>query len=47
MSIRAQSNLTVVLEPLRTQCLESFLEARSHELKRPTTYEEWLYQAFW
>jgi protoporphyrinogen oxidase len=42
----AQSNLYQVPEPLRTQCLESFLEARSRELKKPANYEEWLHQAF-
>jgi protoporphyrinogen oxidase len=42
----AQSNLYQIPEPLRTQCLESFMEARSQELKRPATYEEWLNQAF-
>jgi len=41
-----QSNLYQIPEPLRTQCLESFLEARSQELTRPATYEEWLDQAF-
>jgi protoporphyrinogen oxidase len=41
-----QSNLYQIPEPLRTQCLESFLEARSVELTKPTTYEEWLNQAF-
>lgn len=42
----AQSNLYQIPEPLRTQCLESFLEARSQELTPPATYEEWLNQAF-
>jgi len=42
----AQSNLYQIPEPLRTQCLESFLEARAHELKKPANYEEWLHQAF-
>ena len=42
----AQSNLYQVPEPLRTQCLESFLEARSRELTKPANYEEWLHQAF-
>jgi protoporphyrinogen oxidase len=42
----AQSNLYQIPEPLRTQCLESFLEARSQELTRPSTYDEWLNQAF-
>lgn len=42
----AQSNLYQVPEPLRTQCLKSFLESRSGELKKPANYEEWLHQAF-
>ncbi|MFZ0635609.1 MAG: FAD-dependent oxidoreductase [Candidatus Acidiferrales bacterium] len=42
----AQSNLYQIPEPLRSQCLESFLEARSKELTPPATYEEWLNQAF-
>lgn len=42
----AQSNLYQVPEPLRTECLESFMEARARELTRPATYEEWLNQAF-
>jgi len=42
----AQSNLYQVPEPLRTQCLESFLQARSRELTTPANYEVWLHQAF-
>jgi protoporphyrinogen oxidase len=42
----AQSNLYQVPEPLRTQCFESFMEARSQEVKEPASYEEWLNQAF-
>ena len=42
----AQSNLYQIPEPLRTQCLESFMEARSRELTRPANYEVWLHQAF-
>jgi protoporphyrinogen oxidase len=44
----AQSNLYQVPEPLRTKCLESFLEARSQEPPpaRPTNYQEWIDQAF-
>ena len=44
----AQSNLYQVPEPVRTKCLESFLEARSRESEwsQPADYREWLYQAF-
>jgi len=42
----AQSNLYQIPEPLRTQCLQSFMEARSRELTRPANYEVWLHQAF-
>jgi protoporphyrinogen oxidase len=44
----AQSNLYQVPEPLRTKCLESFLEARSQDPApaRPTNYQEWIDQAF-
>jgi protoporphyrinogen oxidase len=42
----AQSNLYQMPEPLRTECLNSFLEARSHELTKPANYEVWLHQAF-
>jgi protoporphyrinogen oxidase len=42
----AQSNLYQIPEPLRTQCLQSFLDSRSGELKKPANYEEWLHQAF-
>lgn len=42
----AQSNLYQIPEPLRTECLSSFLEARSRELTRPANYEVWLRQAF-
>jgi len=45
----AQSNLYQIPEPLRTQCLESFLESRverTAEQKPPSNYEEWIYQAF-
>jgi protoporphyrinogen oxidase len=42
----AQSNLYQIPEPLRSQCLESFLASRSEGLKKPANYEEWLHQAF-
>ena len=43
----AQSNLYQVPEPLRTQCLESFLEVRARgEQKKPVNYQEWIDQAF-
>jgi len=44
----AQSNLYQVPEPLRTACLNTFLEARSspEPPPRPTNYQEWLHQAF-
>ena len=44
----AQSNLYQIPEPLRTECLNSFLEARSQGTtqSQPTDYQEWLYQAF-
>ena len=44
----AQSNLYQIPEPLRTACLNSFLESRSHiDLQpEPTNYQEWLYRAF-
>lgn len=42
----AQSNLYQIPEPLRSQCLESFLASRSEGLKKPVNYEEWLHQAF-
>ena len=44
----AQSNLYQIPEPLRTTCLNSFLEAREsgEPTTKPTNYQEWLYQAF-
>ena len=43
----AQSNLYQIPEPLRTECLNSFLKAREQATdKRPANYQEWLYQAF-
>ncbi|MCR9294635.1 MAG: FAD-dependent oxidoreductase [bacterium] len=45
----AQSNLYQIPEPLRSQCLNSFLESRPVEgetTKKVTNYQEWLEQAF-
>lgn len=45
----AQSNLYQIPEPLRTHCLESFLETRSttdSTRPRPGNYQEWIEQAF-
>jgi len=44
----AQSNLYQIPEPLRTKCLNSFLETRNKnpEPAQPVNYQEWLYQAF-
>ena len=44
----AQSNLYQVPEPLRTECLNSFLETRkwNPDPPKPVNYQEWLYQAF-
>lgn len=44
----AQSNLYAVPQPLRGECLESFLEARSHfsEDRKPANYQEWLEYSF-
>src|SRR5580765_4442949 len=45
----AQSNLYQVPEPLRTQCLNAFLESRvenPHDRKAPANYEEWIREAF-
>lgn len=44
----SQSNLYQVPEPLRTQCLESFLDIRAQDatLEKPTNYQEWIEQAF-
>jgi protoporphyrinogen oxidase len=44
----AQSNLYQVPEPLRTQCLESFLAVRAAEENpaQPRNYREWLHYAF-
>jgi protoporphyrinogen oxidase len=43
----AQSNLYQVPEPIRTQCLQSFLATRSNgQVAPPSNYQEWLTQAF-
>jgi protoporphyrinogen oxidase len=44
----AQSNLYQIPEPLRTQCRDSFLAARSNgkDVVAPRDYQEWLNQAF-
>ena len=44
----AQSNLYQIPEPLRTQCLDSFLASRSdlENASEPEDYQQWLYQAF-
>ncbi|MEO8256933.1 MAG: FAD-dependent oxidoreductase [Acidobacteriota bacterium] len=45
----AQSNLYQIPEPLRTQCLNSFLESRvtdPADLPPPVNYEEWIHRAF-
>jgi protoporphyrinogen oxidase len=41
----AQTSLWQIPEPLRTQCLESFLEMSRREQTPPRNYEEWLHQA--
>jgi protoporphyrinogen oxidase len=44
----SQSNLYQVPEPLRTQCLESFVETRAMDANhpKPSNYQEWIEQAF-
>jgi len=45
----AQSNLYQIPEPLRSQCLSSFLEARvgnPADWAEPKNYEEWIHRAF-
>lgn len=45
----AQSNLYQIPEPLRSACLQSFLDSRVEEPeteRAPANYEEWLYRAF-
>jgi protoporphyrinogen oxidase len=41
----AQTSLWQIPEPLRTRCLESFLEAVKTEAAPPKNYEQWLHQA--
>jgi protoporphyrinogen oxidase len=41
----AQTSLWQVPEPLRTRCVESFLEISAKQLAPPKNYEEWLHQA--
>ena len=40
----AQVNLYQVPEPLRTQCLDSFLASRNDDDSAPRTYQEWLHR---
>ena len=45
----AQSNLYQIPEPLRAQCLNSFLDSRVEtpgEHGAPANYEEWIHRAF-
>ena len=44
----AQSNLYQIPEPLRSQCLKSFLDSRAKlaSQPKPVNYQDWLYQAF-
>ncbi len=42
----AQSNLYQAPEPLRGECLKSFLETRAAPAAEPANYAEWLEQAF-
>jgi protoporphyrinogen oxidase len=42
----AQVNLHEVPEPLRTECVKSFLESRGRTEGAPDNYEQWLHQAF-
>jgi protoporphyrinogen oxidase len=43
----AQSNLYQVPEPLRSQCVSSFLDSRtSEDAPEPRNYQDWLHQAF-
>lgn len=45
----AQSNLYQIPEPLRSQCLNSFLESRvqnGNDQPPPANYEQWIHQAF-
>jgi protoporphyrinogen oxidase len=42
----AQTSMYQIPEPLRTQCLDSFLFSRQSEKSPPANYEEWLAGAF-
>ena len=44
----AQSNLYQVPDPLRSQCLKSFLDSRAQlaSQPKPLNYQDWLYQTF-
>jgi protoporphyrinogen oxidase len=41
----AQTSLWQIPEPLRTRCLESFVETVNTQHDRPKNYEQWLHQA--
>jgi protoporphyrinogen oxidase len=41
----AQTSLWQVPDPLRTRCVESFLQTAGQEHVRPRNYEQWLHQA--
>ena len=41
----AQTSLWQIPEPLRTRCLESFLDTIKQQHAPPTNYEQWLHQA--
>jgi protoporphyrinogen oxidase len=41
----AQTSLWQIPEPLRTQCLESFLDTVKNKPEKPDNYEQWLHQA--
>jgi protoporphyrinogen oxidase len=44
----AQTNMYAIPEPVRSECLKSFLESRTtvDKDRRPENYKEWLYMAF-
>jgi protoporphyrinogen oxidase len=45
----AQSNLHQIPEPMRTECLNSFLEARKQDILEeaaPANYQQWIHRAF-
>ena len=41
----AQTSLWQIPEPLRTRCVESFIETARKEHAKPKNYEEWLHQS--